>query len=315
MQCVLCQKAGGTSMRKMTLRLADVLINLVIPTPEFDAQLINKVCYWLYTFCPGLNIDMEEADYFEVYLSVVCKNSVTPCINRYNNVVFLYDYWQQRKEAIAFLAKYIAQLFEAALQKQGKYILHATAVSVQQKGVIFIGDVWQGKTVSALMSKLLIENAKLVSANRILVEDTKIVGASPVFSIPQIMLDQYPQCTSLFSSVSQFNDRRCYKTDVAPLPIIMCQMVIPYIDNGLFDISRLCLEDAIWYLFEKASSSIRGNTILFGFKEPAPNEDSEDISRKRLNYIRKLCKEIPIYRVRGTPNQIAKSVSDIMVEN
>lgn len=194
------------------------------------------------------------------------------------------------------IAKLVSQILELYYERQQQYQLHASCVMHKKTNrcIVFVGDYWQGKSSCAFSLANLSPDYMLVSDNGILVKGNSIVDAVRFFS-----LNARNPLNRQFDSYSVIKKRngRCYyeiEREVVPFPLKICAILVPHINSTGKNIHIVPYEEAIWFLYQKFSNLIAGETILMNGKMPSPVYDNDQLRMARLNEVRNLLDRIPL---------------------
>jgi len=196
------------------------------------------------------------------------------------------------------LAEY---LLERRREEQGVYCLHSSAIAKKEKGVVFFGGVTDiGKTI--LTMNLAEKGFYFMSDEKTLLEDTKIVGGVQYIKLRKKWQNKYGR--GMVHASKLFNMK-----ETADLSLF----VVPYIDNGRNEIRQWDSAKFFWHLQEELSRKIRGGSRLINHQTKlAPCIDTELLSMQRISYSKKISRKIKCYAIRGTPNQIATSIEELL---
>lgn len=235
-------------------------------------------------------------------------------IERSGNTTEIFDSWVGPPPAYVYVL--IEQLIERARQERSIFSLHASSVSIDGHGVAILADNWHGKTSTAMYFALQ-GLAKVVANNRLILEDSHILGGSRCFDVKETFWQYFPDLEGeLKGTAAKTHDGRytfkwpqiCY--DDFPLSLVV--IILSHINDGVREMKVIQPSDAIWYLFRQASFLIRGDCILFDGKVASPTYDDYELSQKRLAWIRQLTENIPLIYLAGSLEYIYEEVIGIV---
>lgn len=234
--------------------------------------------FWLKRFCPSI-IKIQDSSQlkFDLEIFVIKSEKINYSIK--NNKIFLFG---NIRDNISYIAKFVTQSFQKLLIEENILIIPASCVSKRNRALLVIGDFWQGKTSSALniSSKY---KYNLISDNYVAIKDGYIVGATSFISVR--MEDIKDKNNSIFSVNDRYfyNNKYCYNSN---LKII--GFMLPYINKGDNNIHYISKEESYWYLYQKFSRLLCGETILFDGKLPSPIFLNKSNSKKILKIVDEL---------------------------
>lgn len=234
--------------------------------------------FWLKRFCPSI-IKIQDSSQLKFDLEIFVIKSEKINYSKKNNKIFLFG---NIRDNISYIAKFVTQSFQKLLIEENILIIPASCVSKRNRALLVIGDFWQGKTSSALniSSKY---KYNLISDNYVAIKDGYIVGATSFISVR--MEDIKDKNNSIFSVNDRYfyNNKYCYNSN---LKII--GFMLPYINKGDNNIHYISKEESYWYLYQKFSRLLCGETILFDGKLPSPIFLNKSNSKKILKIVDEL---------------------------
>lgn len=234
--------------------------------------------FWLKRFCPSI-IKIQDSAQLKFDLEITVIKSEKTDYSIKNNKIFLFG---NIRDNISYIAKFVTQSFQKLLIEENILIIPASCVSKGNRALLVIGDFWQGKTSSALniSSKY---KYNLISDNYVAIKDGYIVGATSFISVR--MEDIKDKNNSIFSINDRYfyNNKYCYNSN---LKII--GFMLPYINKGDNNIHYISKEESYWYLYQKFSRLLCGETILFDGKLPSPIFLNKGNSKKILKIVDEL---------------------------
>ena len=271
---------------------------------KLEDENINMLNFWLERFCT--NIEIIDKCEGTIDLHIEFKNS------KY------YDYFINENETHiticgaktinnSFIAKFITQCFQKLLIEEDILIIPAACVcNYQNSCLLIIGDFWQGKT-SVSMNLASIKNNRLISDNYVAIKNEKIIGATKYISIRKEDIKDNKK------ALYNINDRFFYKNEFEfnkDLDII--GFLLPYINNGDNNIHIISKEESKWYLYQKFSRLLCGETVLFDGKLPSPIFFNKTNSSKILKMVDRLLINREIKYVSSSINNIIKEGNEMI---
>jgi len=192
-------------------------------------------------------------------------------------------------------------ILERARQEKGTYCLHASSASFAGKGVLFMGAIPDiGKTSLAMRSGE--QGHRFISDEKTLLSGLNIVGGINTIKMRKAWQQKYGR--GLVSASSMYDTATTAQASA---------IVVPYIDNGKTEVTVWPKDKAFWHLQEELSRKIRGvSRLTDNFQTLAPSLDTDLLARKRISYARHLAESIPVYAIRGTPEQIIRSLEEML---
>lgn len=267
-------------------------------------KLTNMLNFWLKRFCPSVvevNIKINKKIDSNLIIEIKKSEKFDYIVNENNITIF-----GQITANESFIAKFITQCFQKILIDDDILIIPAACVANKGKGLLIVGDFWQGKTSSAIniSSKY---NYELISDNYVAIKYGKIIGATSYISIRK------EDVNYIHKSIINVNDRffyknkYCYKNDLE-----IVGLLLPYINNGDNNIHTISKEESVWYLYQKFIRLLCGETILFDGKLPSPIFLNKDNSKKILNIVEKLLIKSRIVYVSSSMEKIVNEGNNIL---
>ena len=216
--------------------------------------------FWLKRFCPSI-IKIPNSEKIKIDLTITIVESKKTNYSIKSNKIILYG---DIGENISYIAKFVTQCFQRLLINENILIIPASCVAKENKALLVIGDFWQGKTSSAL-SIASTYKYNLISDNYIAIKNGYVIGATSFISVrKEDIKDKDP-------SIFNINDRYFYNNKYyynSNLKII--GFLLPYINKGDSNIHYISKEESHWYLYQKFTRLLCGETVLFDGKLPSP---------------------------------------------
>lgn len=258
--------------------------------------------FWLKRFCPSI-IKIQDSVNLKKDLEIIINKSEKTNYRIRNNKIFLYG---TIRDNISYIAKFITQCFQKLLIKENILIIPASCIANKNNALLVIGDFWQGKTSSAIniSSKY---KYNLISDNYVAIKDGYIIGATSFISVRKE--DIKDKNNSIFNVNDRYfyNNKYCYDSN---LKII--GFMLPYINNGDDNIHYISKEESCWYLYQKFSRLLCGETILFDGELTSPIFLNKSNSKKILKIVDDLLINNTIKYVSAPMNIIVEEGNKIL---
>ena len=265
----------------------------------------NLIVFWLERFCPNVELIKSEVNDYEPDLVIEFINS-----NKYNyckkqNIYKLYGKIDTNE---SYIAKFITQCFQKLLINDGILIIPAACVSTGNAALLILGDFWQGKTSLALNMKKKY-NYDILSDNYVAIKKDVVIGTSKFISIRKEDIDLDMENSSLYN----INDRYFYSNSCCSmLNKKICGFLIPYISNGN-NTHIISKEESIWYLYQKFTRLLCGETILFDGNLSSPVFLNKHSSTIILGIVKHLLENSKIVYSSSELNNISDVGSTILM--
>lgn len=212
-----------------------------------------------------------------------------------------YPYVRMQSENDIEIIAMAEHILERARQEKGTYCLHASSASFAGKGVLFMGAVPDiGKTSLAMLAGE--QGRAFISDEKTLLSGLNIVGGINTIKMRKAWQQKYG--SGLVSASSMYDTATTAQASA---------IVVPYIDHGKTEVTVWPKDKAFWHLQEELSRKIRGvSRLTDDFQTLAPSLDTDSLARKRIAYARHLAESVPVYAIRGTPEQIISSLEEAL---
>lgn len=272
---------------------------------EFDVDdRINieegQLKFWLNRLCPNAEYGVDGTPQQYIYLF----SGEKPIIEVEQNKSFLTGSYHKGDES--FLAKYIAQVFQKILVSYGIFYIPAACVGYKGISVLFMGDFWQGKTSSAIKVAELI-NGQIVSDNYVAVKENMIIGHTKFISLRK----ENSFIKSSKDILCIRNNRVYIGSQYEGENYKICGICIPYINLGDNNFHYVSKEEAVWYLYQKFSRLLNGETVLFNGEIPSPIFNDMETSKKLLGIAKRWANDYPMLYASGTVTNISLEIKRI----
>jgi len=246
-----------------------------ITFPNLKLELFQ---FWLNRFCPNIS---EGNNCTKFDYEIICNDSLKYDYIEFENSIELFGLWENCESS---LAKLVTQVFQKLLVEDDIFIFPAACVEKNGNGLLIIGDFWQGKSSTAIYMDQNFD-FNIISDNYVAVKNNYIIGASKFIS-----LRKENNCFKLNSkNILEINNRLFYERENnfdSKLKII--GLLNPFINDSDSNFHIVTKEESVWYLYQKISRLLSGETILFNGNFPSPIFNNKDISIKILRTVNSL---------------------------
>lgn len=258
--------------------------------------------FWLKRFCPNI-IKIRHSPQLKFDLELIVIKSEKTNYKIKSNKIFLYG---NIKDNVSFIAKFVTQCFQKLLIEENILIIPASCVAKRNTALLIIGDFWQGKTSSALNISSKYEY-DLISDNYVAIKNGYVIGTTNFVSIRKE--DIKDKGDSIFSINDRYfyNNKYCYNSN---LKII--GFMLPYINKGDNNVHFISKDESCWYLYQKFSRLLCGETILFEGKLPSPTFLNKSNSKKILKIVDELLIDNSIKYVSASMDTIINEGNKIL---
>ena len=231
--------------------------------------------FWLKRFCPSVE-KLKKVELGKIDMNIMIIQSEKYNYSIKGNNVILYGQMHGNE---SYLAKFITQCFQKTLIKDNILIIPASCVSNGKEGLLVIGDFWQGKTSSAISISSSF-NYDLISDNYVAIKNGVIIGATSFISVRKEDIESKTDSIFCVNDRYFYNNKFCFNSNLKIIGFLL-----PYINNGDNNIHFITEEEAHWYLYQKFTRLLCGETILFDGKLPSPIFLNKSNSKKILNIV------------------------------
>ena len=201
-----------------------------------------------------------------------------------------------------------SKVFQKLVINQKVIYVHASCVSKGNDGVIIIGDFGQGKTSVALECTIQDKEVQLLSDNGIAIKDNKIIGYANSIALRTVNTNMLNKIDD--KEVTLKCDNMTF-FDFEPNligSINIKSIIIPHInaeDNNIYNVDE---EKGKWYLYNKFTSLLNGETLLFNGSVPTKVFSTKNNLEIILGEVNNLIKSVPLKYVSCNFNGIIREV-------
>lgn len=270
-----------------------------------DEIELDSLFFWIKRFCPSVSIDMEIHKY---EIEINCIKSDYYDLSETDTIIQIYGNWLKSED---FLAKYVTQVMQKILIKEKLLIIPASCVEIEKnKCILFIGDFWQGKTISAA-NFANFYSKKMISDNYVMIRDGKVCGCSDYVSLPEIMVDR--RDNSFYKKITVRNNRIFYERKEKMQngqELNINGLFIPYVNKGMNDLRPITEEESIWFLYQKLTRLLCGETVLFHGELPTPCYLNHENSKTILQIVRRLLEKNTLIYVSSSIELMPKLIGE-----
>lgn len=242
---------------------------------KFYSKPTDMLLFWLKRFCPSVE-KLKKVELGKIDMNIMIIQSEKYNYSIKGNNVILYGQMHGNE---SYLAKFITQCFQKTLIKENILIIPASCVSNGKEGLLVIGDFWQGKTSSAISISSSF-NYDLISDNYVAIKNGDIIGATSFISVRKEDIESKTDSIFCVNDRYFYNNKFCFNSNLKIIGFLL-----PYINNGDNNIHFITDEEAHWYLYQKFTRLLCGETILFDGKLPSPIFLNKSNSKKILNIV------------------------------
>ena len=268
----------------------------------------DELVFWLKRFCPNVIVCTEFQNYKVV---VKCLQSEEHKLTELEDTIYILGQWKNSED---FLAKFITQLLQRFLVYDGILIVPASCVQIEKnKCILFIGDFWQGKTVSA-SSFASYHSKQLICDNYVLIRNGKVFGCSEYISLPEFLVSRGTD--SIYQPVMKKNNRVFFqrKGNLLDGELVIAGLFIPYLNQGMSELRAISKEESIWFLYQKLTRLLCGETVLFHGELASPCYLNDDNSRIILNFVKEFLKWNTLIYVSSGVEEMPKIIGGYLWE-
>jgi len=272
---------------------------------KLNNNKVDELDFWLQRFCPNLEI-LNNNNCYNVDFNIECVESNKCKYILEDKNIKLYG---SMNNYASFLAKFITQVFQKLLIDDSIVFIPAACVSNINQCILVIGDFWQGKTSTALNIAQKY-NLNLISDNYIAVSNLKVIGATKYISKREEDADKNDN--SLLKINNRYFYNNPYFSQTNKLEII--GFVLPYINSSDNNIHLISKEESTWYLYQKITRLLSGETILFNGVLPSPIFLDNENSKKILSIVNELLSKNYIKYISSNINTIVEESIKIFID-
>ena len=264
-------------------------------------EQIKTIDFWIKRFTPSVKVTEKYKSNYKVIIKE-CKED---CYKELFNHSIIMGKIAGNEGAIG---KYISQVFQKLVINQKVIYVHASCVSKGNDGVIIIGDFGQGKTSVALECTRQDKEVQPLSDNGIAIKDNKIIGYANSIALRTVNTNMLNKIDD--KEVTLKCDNMTF-FDFEPNligSINIKSIIIPHInaeDNNIYNVDE---EKGKWYLYNKFTSLLNGETLLFNGSVPTKVFSTKNNLEIILGEVNNLIKSVPLKYVSCNFNGIIREV-------
>ena len=268
---------------------------------KISLEQIKTIDFWIKRFTPSAKVSEKHKSHYRVTI----KEHKNNCYKELFNHSIIMGKITGNEGAIG---KYISQVFQKLVIDQKIIYVHASCVSKGDNGVIIIGDFGQGKTSVALECIMQDKKAQLLSDNGIAIKDDKIIGYANSIALRTVnttMLDKINDKEIILKcdNMNFFN----FEPNLFD-SINIKSIIIPHLnaeDNNIYNVDE---EKGKWYLYNKLTSLLNGEAVLFNGSIPTKIFSTKKNLKIILDEVNTLTKRVPLKYVSCNFNGIVREV-------
>lgn len=244
---------------------------------KLESEKEKDLDFWIQRFCPNVEVLNSLVNYD---ISIECFDNKDCNYIIENNNIKLYG---NMNNYSSFLAKFITQVFQKELIADEILFVPAACISDKQNSLLIVGDFWQGKTSTALniANKY---NLSVVSDNYVAIKNCKVVGATKYIS------KREEDTINISNSLLKINNRYFFKNinNLSVNDLNISNFILPFINSSDNNIHLISKEESKWYLYQKFTRLMCGESILFNGNLPSPIFLDKESSVLILDIVNKL---------------------------
>lgn len=286
------RSAGATLKINVSEELGKVLVGLKF---AFD-------------YIPDLTISTEDVA-FDGQIDLVDGD---PFFFGFDGVLGQIRFILDKNLGIKDLVTLLEYCLEYQRQKKGIYCLHGSAVSLNGKGVWFMGPVsGLGKTTVAL-SMCLEGSGKLIGDEKILL-DTNLGLTGGVKNINYNKEALIKSLPVNFDNKDREEVSEHIKMETESVPLKAIVLPVIFKDAGSLEVEKWEKDKASFHIYEEMSRKIRGvSRRINNSTLPIPSIDTMEVSIKRSDLVNIISESVPVYFLKGNKKDILEKVREIV---
>lgn len=277
--------------------------SILLSFPNNLGNNVSELDFWTKRFCPSIK-SISFSDNYSVDYKIECVDSTHYSYRIYKNRIVISGIWYNYE---SFLAKFITQVFQNLLFDNNIVFIPAACVIKNNSAILIVGDFWQGKT-SVALGFVNRYNFSLLSDNYIAIQNNTILGGTSYLSLKQENLHtslDLQQNIFIHDNRAYFNKSEC-KTLITNKPQII-GILIPHINNNDNNFHFISYNDSVWFLYQKLTRLINGESVFFTDIIPSPNFNNKKKSKQILTYTTQLLQSCSLL--------YASASLDIIIDN
>lgn len=273
---------------------------------EIGKELL--ILKFAFDYIPDLSIVTEEVA-FDGQVDLIEGN---PFFFGFDGSIGKIKFDIDKNLGIKDLVTLLEYCLEYLRQMKGVYCLHGSAVSINGKGVWFMGPVsGLGKTTVAL-NMCLEGGAKFIGDEKILLgSNIQIIGG-----VKNVNYNKEALVKSLpvdFDNKTSEDLSKFINMEGEPVPLEFIVLPLLFEGSGKIETEKWEINKASFHLYEEMSRKIRGGSRrIQNSTVPIPSIDTMEISVKRSDLANKIVDNVPIYFMKGNLEEIIKKILEVI---
>lgn len=270
--------------------------------PQTVIGEIEDTRFWISRFCPCAEC-VNHVD--TPTLSIVCLEDTACYYTISSSQIRLYGFWNSFS---SWLGKFVSQCFQSLVIESSIVFLPAASLFFGDASVLILGDFWQGKTTLSL--SLMSLGFNLISDNYTAVKNTVVLGGTRFLSVRSSMSHCVPD---EYERLKDDNGRFFYERPLVDIRSKTVSLLVsPNLCAKKLEMSVLDRQEALWYLFGKATRLINGEPLLFNGKLASPSFNDSRRADMVLTACHKLLEGTSAYVVSGKPEEMALCIKAML---
>ena len=217
----------------------------------------DKLDFWMKRFCPDVEITSRRTSDF----TITCEDGQTPDYRMTDHNLILKGRWTDSE---SWLSRIVMQVFQKLLVQDGVVFLQASCVRTDtRRCILIIGDYWQGKTSMAigLADRM---GWDILTDNCVALKDGDVIGWTNYLSSRGYQISDAKEIMRSEGRIFYENQCACNGRYTVSL------MIDPHINPSNNQILPIPKNESRWYVYQKLSKCINGDTPMFDGMIPSP---------------------------------------------